>query len=57
MADSAEFVALVRNWRTALVLLATFGLTLVVDLTAGIVTGCPVAAVIYLIDRLKAVRS
>ena len=44
MAEKAEFVRLLRNWRTAAVLLATFGLTLIRDLTFGIVAGCVVAA-------------
>jgi len=44
MAEKAEFVRLLGNWRTAAVLLATFGLTLVKDLTFGIVAGCLVAA-------------
>jgi sulfate permease, SulP family len=44
MAEKAEFTRLLCNWRTALVLLATFGLTLLHDLTAGIVAGCAVAA-------------
>ena len=43
----AEFVRLLRDWRTAAaVLLATFGLTLVKDLTFGIVAGCLIAAVL-----------
>jgi SulP family sulfate permease len=44
MAEKAEFLHLLRNWRTAAVLLATFGLTLVRDLTTGIVAGCVLAA-------------
>jgi len=32
-------------------LLATFGLTLVVDLTTGIVAGCAVAAILALFKR------
>ncbi len=43
MAERAEFVRLLKTWRTAIVLLATFGLTVMVDLTAGIVAGCIVA--------------
>jgi SulP family sulfate permease len=41
------------DWRAAAVLLATFGLTLVKDLTAGIVAGCLLAAVFTLLDRFK----
>jgi sulfate permease, SulP family len=44
MAEKAEFVRLLRDWRTAAVLIATFGLTLVRDLTFGIVAGCLLAA-------------
>jgi SulP family sulfate permease len=51
MAEKREFVHLLRDWRTALVLIATFGLTLVVNLTAGIIAGCLLAAVFALFDR------
>jgi len=51
MAEKAEFVRLLRNWRTASVLIATFGLTLVKDLTAGIIAGCVLAAVFALVKR------
>lgn len=44
MAEKAEFVRLLRSWPTAAVLSATFGLTLVKDLTFGIVAGCLIAA-------------
>jgi SulP family sulfate permease len=44
MAEKAEFVRLLRHWPSAVVLLATFGLTLVKDLTFGIVAGCLLAA-------------
>jgi SulP family sulfate permease len=44
MAEKAEFSRLLRHWRTATVLLATFGLTVVRDLTSGIAAGCLVAA-------------
>ena len=46
MAEKAEFIRLLGDWRGALVLLTTFGLTLVRDLTTGIVAGCAVAAVL-----------
>ena len=45
MAEKAEFLRLLGDWRTGAVLIATFGLTLVKDLTFGIVTGCLLAAV------------
>jgi SulP family sulfate permease len=51
MAEKTEFLRLLRDWRTAAVLIATFGLTLVRDLTTGIVAGCLVAAALALIRR------
>ena len=51
MAEKGEFVRLLKNWRTAAVLLATFGLTLVKDLTWGIVAGCALAALFALMHR------
>jgi SulP family sulfate permease len=51
MAEKAEFVRLVRDWRTGSVLLATFGLTLVRDLTTGIVAGCALAALFAVLKR------
>lgn len=51
MAEKGEFTRLLRDWKTALVLLATFGLTLLHDLTAGIVAGCAVAAALALAGR------
>jgi SulP family sulfate permease len=50
MAEKKEFVRLLPDWRAAAVLLATFGLTLVKDLTAGIIAGCLLAAVFALLD-------
>jgi SulP family sulfate permease len=51
MAEKREFFALFGNWRTALVLTTTFGLTLLKDLTFGIVAGCIVAGLFALIHR------
>jgi SulP family sulfate permease len=51
MADKGEFAQLLRSWPSALVLLATFLLTVVRDLTAGIVTGCVLAALLALMRR------
>jgi SulP family sulfate permease len=51
MAEKAEFMRLLRQWRPACVLIATFGLTLVKDLTFGIVAGCLVAAMFAAIGR------
>jgi SulP family sulfate permease len=51
MAEKAEFYRLLLDWRTAAVLLTTFGLTLALDLTTGIVTGCLVAAALTILKR------
>jgi len=51
MAEKREFLHLLRGWRTASVLIATFGLTLVVNLTAGIIAGCLLAGVFAMFDR------
>jgi SulP family sulfate permease len=51
MAEKEEFVNLLHDWRTALVLLATFGLTLLKDLTFGIIAGCVLAAIFAILHR------
>lgn len=51
MAEKREFARLLRNRRTGVVLLVTFGLTLLHDLTAGIVAGCVAAAALALARR------
>ena len=51
MAEKGEFVRLLKDWRTASVLLATFGFTLLKDLTMGILAGCLLAAVFALAQR------
>ena len=51
MAEKGEFVRLLGDWRAASVLIATFGLTLVRDLTTGILAGCVLAAVFALTRR------
>ena len=51
MAEKSEFVRLLRDGRAAIVLLATFGVTLAHDLTAGIVAGCLAAGVLALLRR------
>lgn len=51
MAEKEEFLHLLRDWRSAVVLLATFGVTLLEDLTAGIIAGCVLAAVLALFKR------
>jgi SulP family sulfate permease len=52
MAERTEFARLLRGWRTAAVLLATFGLTLLHDLIAGIGAGCGLAVLFWAVDRL-----
>jgi sulfate permease, SulP family len=57
MAEKAEFLNLVRGWRTALVVLATFGLTIARDLTWGIVAGCAVAAAVALLAHVRTAKA
>jgi SulP family sulfate permease len=45
MAEKEEFARLLHDWRAATVLIATFGLTMVEDLTTGIVAGCALAGI------------
>jgi len=56
MAEKEDFVRLLYGWRTACVLLATFGLTVLEDLTFGIVAGCALAAAFALADRVMRSR-
>lgn len=51
MVEKKEFSHLLRRWPTALVLLVTFGLTVVRDLSTGIIVGCLVALLMALIHR------
>ena len=51
MAEKREFARLLRDWRTAAVLITTFGVTLVRDLTAGIIAGCALAALLAFLHR------
>ncbi|MES2253964.1 MAG: SulP family inorganic anion transporter [Pseudomonadota bacterium] len=51
MAEKAEFLRLLGNWREASVLLVTFLLTLVEDLTTGILAGCALAVFFALLKR------
>jgi len=53
MAEKEEFVRLLHEWRSAAALIATFGLTVIEDLTFGIVAGCALAAGLALYDRIK----
>jgi SulP family sulfate permease len=54
MAEKGEFARLLRDWPSAVVLLATFGLTAFKDLTSGIIAGCALAAVLALVRRAPA---
>jgi SulP family sulfate permease len=54
MAEKKEFRVLLREWRGAAVLLTTFVLTLIFDLTTGIIAGCVVAALLALAHRAVA---
>ena len=49
MAEKAEFLRLLGYWREASVLLVTFLLTLVEDLTTGILAGCALAVLFALL--------
>jgi SulP family sulfate permease len=51
MVEKKEFTALLRNWPSAVVLLATFILTIFRDLTTGIMAGCLLAALLALFHR------
>lgn len=51
MAEKREFTHLLRDWTTAIVVLSTFGLTLVADLTVGIIAGCIAAAAMAYFGR------
>jgi sulfate permease, SulP family len=53
MAEKEDFLLLLRDWRAASVLLAAFGLTLIEDLTFGIIAGCMLAAAFAIFDRVK----
>lgn len=53
MAEKDEFLRLLHDWRSAAVLIATFGLTLIEDLTVGIIAGCVLAAMFAAYDRLR----
>ena len=57
MVEKRDFAHLIRSPATAGVLLATFGLTIVSDLTAGIVAGCIVAIALAGGARLRRPRA
>ena len=51
MAEKVEFLRLLCDWRTATVMLATLGLTVVRDLTTGMIAGCVLAAIYAALHR------
>ena len=51
MAEKKEIASLLRSGPSAMVLVATFGLTIIRDLTTGIVAGCLLAALLALLHR------
>ncbi len=51
MVEKKEFAALLKRWPSALVLLATFGLTIIRDLTTGIIAGCLLAVMLHFLHR------
>jgi SulP family sulfate permease len=53
MAEKEDFLLLLRDWRGASVLIATFGLTLIEDLSFGIIAGCMLASAFAIFDRVK----
>jgi SulP family sulfate permease len=57
MAEKDDFLLLLRDWRGGSVLMATFALTLIEDLTVGIVAGCVLAAAFAAFDRIRQWRA
>ncbi len=53
MVEKREFAQMFRHWREGLVLMATFGVTVVEDLTMGILAGCGLALAFWAFDRLR----
>ncbi len=53
MAEKPAIGRLLRDWRTGLVLVTTFGLTLARDLTTGILAGCALAALFAVVRRFR----
>ncbi len=51
MAEKQEFARLLRSWRTAAVLLTTFAVTMLRDLTTGIIAGCALASAFAILRR------
>jgi SulP family sulfate permease len=57
MVEKEDFLHLLHEWRGASVLFATFGLTLIEDLTVGIIAGCALAAAFAIYDRARRSRA
>ena len=57
MAEKEEFLRLLHHWRSAGVLIATFALTLIENLTVGIIAGCVLAAAFAAFDRIRQRRA
>lgn len=53
MAEKEEFLHLIVQWRSAVVLIPTSGLTVFEDLTSDIVTGCLITALAAGVDRWR----
>ena len=53
MAEKEDFLRVLHDWRCGSVLMATFGLTLIEDLTVGIIAGCVLAAAFAAFDRVR----
>ena len=53
MAERAEIAHLLTHWRAGAVLLATFALTVLRDLTTGILAGCGLALLFWAATRLR----
>ena len=56
MCEKAEFAHLLKAWKSAAVLLATFLITILHDLTAGIAAGCALAALFWLLGKRRTAR-
>ena len=53
MAEKEDFLRLLHDWRGGSMLMATFGLTLIEDLTVGIIAGCVLAAAFAVFDSVR----
>jgi sulfate permease, SulP family len=53
MAEKEDFLRLLHQWRGATVLIATFSLTLIEDLTFGIIAGCMMSVAFAVFDQMQ----